>query len=152
MDKKEEKRPVRKQKPKKNYRFAKFLFSIGIIAALSLSLVLLMRFVTITEARHKVHNLNVQLEELENKKEKLRIEVERVSKSQWIEGKAKEELNMQYPLPEQVLYINIHPNEVAIVSNKLNNTFEETSSSTLAPNTQHAFYRGINKLVGFFRI
>lgn len=146
----QQKKTPRQQKPKKNYRFAKFMLSMGIIATFSLSLMLLMRFVTITEARHRVHNLNMQLEELENQKERLRIEVERVSKSKWIEGEAKERLNMQYPLPEQVLYIHVHPNEIAMVSSKLHHSSAEVPSPP--PNTQHALYRVIDKFVGLFRI
>lgn len=142
---------VKRQKPnpKPNNRFAKLVFSLIIITVLFLCIMLLIRFVSITEARHRVYSLQTELERIENKKEQLKIEVERVSKSKWIEEEAKNRLGMQYPLPEQVLYIHIHPNEVAMISNELQQETEKNLSTS--PDTKHGLYTTITKIVGFFK-
>ncbi|SNS24621.1 cell division protein FtsL [Anaerovirgula multivorans] len=141
---------VKKQKPLKNYRFEKIMLGIGIVAVFSLSLMLLIRFATITETRYQVHSLNNQLEQLETQKERLRIEVEQVSKSRWIEREAIERLDMQYPLPDQVLYIHVHPAEVAMVSSQIKKQYDEMLPSEIA--SDNIIYTMFSKIVGLFRI
>lgn len=141
---------VKKQKPKKNYRFEKVMLGVGIVVVLSLSLMLLIRFATITETRYQVHTLSKELEKLETQKERLRIQVEQVSKSRWIEREAVERLDLQYPLPNQVLYIHVHPSEVAMVSSQINNQYDEVlSSEVTAGKTINTM---LSRFVGLFRI
>ncbi|MCC5912548.1 MAG: hypothetical protein JJT76_19185 [Clostridiaceae bacterium] len=137
-------------KRKKSYRFEKIASGLGVSIVLILSLALLIRFAAITDARHHVHSLNQQIEQLESQRENLRVEVERSSKSQWIENEAKERLNMQYPQSQQMIYINVDPIEVAMISSRIkeanerNNNIEEGSSTILD--------RAFNKFVGFLKI
>ncbi|SDK40285.1 cell division protein FtsL [Natronincola ferrireducens] len=145
----QQQKPIQRQKPKKNYRFEKIMMGFGIITVLSISLVLLIRFATITEAKHRIHHLHNQLEQLETQKEHLRVEVERVSKSRWIEREAKDRLNMQYPLPEQIIYISVDPIETAMLRNQLNNNEEEIYDKGGSGDT---FNKIFSRFVGLFKI
>ncbi|SES64521.1 hypothetical protein SAMN05660297_00068 [Natronincola peptidivorans] len=140
----------KKPKPKRSYRFEKIVVSIGIIAALSLSLMLLTRFAVITETRYRVNHLNTQLEQLHTQKEKLRVEAEKVSKSRWIESEAIDRLDMQYPSPEQILYIHVHPAEVAELSSQLSSKIEENPTYHVASNNN--LNKVFDIIVGLFKI
>ncbi|AKL95632.1 cell division protein FtsL [Clostridium aceticum] len=144
-----EEKKVKKKKVKRSYRFEKIVLGIGVITVLSLSLMLLTRFAAVTEVRHRVNHLNKQLEQLETQKEHLRIEVERVSKSRWIEKEAIERLSMQYPLPEQVLYIHVDPTEIAKLSHQLQSNQEQLDFKNSSNNI---FGETLNRFLGFFRI
>lgn len=141
---------IKKQKPKKNYRFQKVLLCTNIVAILALSLVLLLRFATITEARHQVHTLNSQLDQLKMQKEHLKVKVESASKSKWIEKEAIERLSMQYPLLEQMLYIHVSPQETAMLTREMrvhnNEVFDEEISK------KNSILNMAAKIVGLFKI
>lgn len=158
----QQKKVIKKQKSKKNYRFESIVFGTGLVITLCLCLMLLLRFTTITEVRHRVDSLNSQLAELEMQKQHLKIKVESLSKSKWIEKEAIERLDMQYPLPEQVIYIHVPPTEVAMISSQINSNNEKmlssgTSSEKVTKNTkrntsENIIYSVVGKIVGLFRI
>ncbi|AOY77435.1 cell division protein FtsL [Clostridium formicaceticum] len=145
----QQEKTIKKKKLKRSYRFEKIVLSMGIITVLSLSLMLLTRFATVTEVRHRVNHLNKQLEQLETQKEHLRIEVEKVSKSRWIEREAMERLSMQYPLPEQVVYIHVDPTEIAKLSHQLQYGEEQLDAQNGSGNI---FGETLNRFLGLFRI
>ncbi|GAB6088371.1 hypothetical protein [Alkaliphilus crotonatoxidans] len=72
-------------------------------------------------AKASVHAQNNTLEQMEMQREKLKIELERVSKSRAIEQEALERLKMQYPSPENTQYIVINQTKVDLLTNELNN-------------------------------
>lgn len=146
----EEQKVVIKQKTVKNYRFEKILLTFAIMLVFSLSLMLLTRFAAITEAKHQIHTLNNQLEQLKMQKERLKVEVERVSKSRWIEEEAIERLGMQYPLPEQVIYIHVPPTEVALLTSQINIKNEWLPSSQNS--SIDAIYKIFGKIATLFKI
>jgi len=117
-----QKKPKKKIKPK-SYRLEKVLIFATIFLVLGSSLLLLNRFSEIVEARYAIHSLSSKLEELEVQSQKTRIEVEKVTKSKFVENQAKTRLNMVYPKAEQTIYINVDPMEVAEISSHLEQKF-----------------------------
>jgi len=146
-------RQPKKQKKKepKRYRFEKVMATVGIITILVLSLSLLLRYASITETRHQVHGLSKQLEQLESQREKLKVEMEKVSKSKTIEAAAKERLNMQYPSKEQVFYVAVDPTKVALMNNEINKKINN-GEVIGANNNQSTLKKMFHKISGMFNI
>ena len=84
------------------------------------------------------------------KKEHLKVKVESASKSKWIEKEAIERLSMQYPLPEQMLYIHVSPQETAMLTREMrvhnNEVFDEEISK------KNSILNMAAKIVGLFKI
>jgi cell division protein FtsL len=120
-ERREKPTPKKKGMPQKSYRLEKAAVALSICGLLVLSLFLLLRYAAITELRHHVHAQNNTLEQMEMQREKLKIELERVSKSRAIEQEALERLKMQYPSPENTQYIVINQTKVDLLTNELNN-------------------------------
>lgn len=80
----------------------------------------------------------------------MKVEVERVSKSRWIEEEAIERLGMQYPLPEQVIYIHVPPTEVALLTSQINIKNEWLPSSQNS--SIDAIYKIFGKIATLFKI
>ncbi len=99
---------TKKQKPKKNikkkrqkrYILEKIIVVFAIALVFSYCILILTRYMSIVQIRHNVSKLERQLEGLEVEKTKLKVNVEKVSKSEWIENEAKNRLKMDYPNPE----------------------------------------------------
>lgn len=127
--------PKKKKKPQKSYRFEKAAVALSICGLLVLSLFLLLRYAAITELRHQVHSQNNTLQQLEEQKEKLKIELERVSKSRAIEEEALTKLEMKYPTPENTQYISINQTKVALLTNELNNRMKSQGEPQEQPKT-----------------
>ena len=118
-----EQKNTKKSKKPKSYRLEKLLIFSTIFIVLGASLLLLLRYTKIIEARYALHSLNNQLEQLDVQTQKTRIEVEKVTKSRFVESQAKTRLNMTYPKSEQTIYINVNQMEVAEISSHLKNRF-----------------------------
>lgn len=117
---KEEKQFSARKKKQKSYRLEKVIVMTIVSVVFACSMLILTRFTAITEARYSVNSLEKQLEGLEIEKTKLRIEVEKVLKSGWIEDEAKTRLQMDYPTAEQIIGININPAKVAMLTSEIN--------------------------------
>lgn len=115
-------KPTKKTK-KKNYGLEKVMIFTTIFIVLGASLLLLLRYSKIIEARYALHSLNNKLEQLEVQAQKTRIEVEKVTKSRFVESQAKSRLNMTYPRHDQTMHINVNSIEVSELSNHLDNRF-----------------------------
>ena len=113
------------------------------------SMIILTRFTSITEARYSVDNLEKQLERLETEKTKLRIEVEKVLKSGWIEDEAKTRLQMDYPTAEQVICINVNPAKVAMLTGEINKQNYDDSVKVGESKNIYAF---LKKLISYTKI
>lgn len=137
------------KKPKKNYRFEKVIISLALTTVLASSILLLTRFMAITEAKHRVNRLQYQIERLEVEREKLRVEVEKVSKSGWIESEAMTRLGMVYPSPDQMIYININPTKVAMLASELKKSNNLISTEK---DQNKAYSNFISRLVSNIRI
>lgn len=139
----------RSKKPKKNYRIEKAVITITLATVLGSSLLLLTRFMDITEAKHRVNSLQNQIEQLETEREKLRVEVEKVSKSGWIESEAKTRLDMVYPSQDQIMYININPAKVAVLTSEMNKINSSNLTQKEESKNSNGFFA---KLVSYIRI
>ena len=115
------------KKKQKNYRLEKIIVVFVVFVVFMFSILILMKFTAITEARYNVNNLEKQLEKLEIEKAKLKVDLEKVSKSEWIENEAKTRLQMDYPIAGQIIGINVDPAKVAILTNKINKTNNDDS-------------------------
>jgi len=122
MEEKQQSITNKSKNPKKNYRFEKIIITITLATVLAFSILLLTRFMAITEAKHRVNSLQNQIVRLEVEKEKLRVEVEKVSRSGWIESEAISRLDMVYPSQDQMIYININPTKVEMLASEINKT------------------------------
>lgn len=146
---KEEKRlPVRKKR-RKSYVFEKIIVMAIVGVVFVCSMLILTRFTAITEARYSVDNLEKQLEGLEIEKVKLKIEVEKVLKSGWIEDEAKTRLQMDYPTAEQVICINVNPAKVAMLTNEINKQNYDDSVKVGENKNLYAF---LKKLISYTKI
>lgn len=137
----------RNKKLNKSYIAEKVILVIFLVTIFIFSVLLLTRFLSITEAKHRVNSLQNQIEGLEIEKEKLKVEVEKVSKSRWVEEEAKTKLNMDYPSQDQMVYVNIDPIKVTAINNELN--IETTDN--LKQENFNVFYSFFSNLVDYIR-
>lgn len=93
----------KKIKNKKKLRpiFILVLFIVCII------LLFMYRYSVISNLKYEIQSLNKNLESIKNNKKELYLELENLSKSDFIEKTAKEKLNMDYPKDEQIVYIKL---------------------------------------------
>ncbi|WP_026476367.1 septum formation initiator family protein [Alkaliphilus transvaalensis] len=131
LDKKKQK----KIKPQKSYRLEKVMATLGIMTILAMSLPLLLRYTAITEVKHQIHRLDQQLDQMENQREKLKIEMERVSKSRAIEEAATERLGMNYPSQEDTFYVSIDQTTVAMMNQEINRRVNASGEEPMVGNT-----------------
>jgi len=94
--------PKRKIRPPEKMQIILSVVAIG-----ALCIGILSGYVKLTESKYEINALNKEIEELQAQVENLTVEVESFKKSGWIEQKAKEELGMQYPLKEQMVFLSI---------------------------------------------
>lgn len=146
---KEEKRLPVRRKRRKSHMFEKIIVMAIVGVVFVCSMLILTRFTAITEARYSVDNLEKQLERLEIEKTKLKIGVEKVLKSGWIEDEAKTRLQMDYPAAEQVICINVNPAKVAMLTNEINKPNYDDSFKVGENKNLYAF---LKKLISYTKI
>ncbi|MDI9475268.1 MAG: cell division protein FtsL [Natronincolaceae bacterium] len=147
--KKGEKRSKTHRKKQKSYRFEKIAILAVVSIVFACSILILTRFMAITEARYDITGLEKQFERLEVEKTRLRIELEKVSKSGWIESEAETRLQMNYPTAEQTICINVDPAKVAMLTSKINNSNYNDSVKLKGDKNLHGF---LKKLISYTRI
>lgn len=147
--KKEKKRFKTYRKKQKSYIFEKIIIMAIVGVAFACSILVLTRFMAITETRYDLTGLEKQLQRLEIEKTKLKIEVEKVSKSGWIESEAETRLQMNYPTAEQTICINVDPAKVAMLTSKINNSNYSDSIKLKGDKNLHGF---LKKLISYTRI
>lgn len=149
VEEKQQPKSHKSKKLKKNYKFEKIVIVITLATVFAFSILLLTRFMAITEVKHRVNSLQNQIEKLETEKEKLRVEVEKVSKSGWIENEAKTRLDMDYPSSDQMMYININPAKVTMLTSEINKAKDDSFDQQ---NENKNFSSFFSKLVSYIRI
>ncbi len=116
----------KKERKKKTQNKVKAVHKIQIIFGLlivgSLCIGILLGYVQLTELKYKINGINKDIHQMQAQIENLKVEVEQIKRSDWIEKRAKEELGMQYPEKSQMEFINVNSNSI---QNTLN-TQEET--------------------------
>ncbi len=149
VEEKQQHKPKRNKKPKQDYRFEKIIVTTSLAIIFVFSILLLTRFMSITEVKHTVNKLQNRVEDLEIEREKLRVEVEKVSKSRWIEEEAKSRLNMVYPSSDQMIYININPTKVASINNELRSVNNDSFDQEVEMGVFNSFF---SKLFSYISI
>lgn len=124
---------------------------LSIFVFLFLGIFLLLRYAAITEAKHQVIKLNNQLEQVVNQKEKLKLELEKATKSELIEMEAMSRLNMTYPKVDQTYYITVNPTKVALLTQEMNKQLALPQEGVSVP-AEGVMSKVINKFVELFRI
>lgn len=80
--------------------------SIILLGAIAASMILiLLRYTQITETKYNINVLNKQINVLENDIQQLKANIDSLTRSDVIENKAINELNMQYPKYEQMVFL-----------------------------------------------
>ena len=69
---------------------------------------LMSRYSTISKLNYEEHSLSRELEDTINRKKELYYELEMNTNSAKIEKEAREQLGMDYPKDEQIVYIDVH--------------------------------------------
>lgn len=149
VDEKQQSKVSNRKNVKKNYRFEKIIVTITLTTVLVSSILLLTRFMAITEVKHRVNSLQSQIERLEVEREKLRVEVEKVSRSGWVESEAISRLDMVYPSQDQMIYVNVNPAKVAMVTSEMNKTNDKNFSQNEEDKNSKGFFA---RLVSYIRI
>ena len=89
-----------------------------------------------------------RLESLEAEKAKLKVEVEKVSKSGWIESEAKIRLQMDYPTADQIISINVNPAKVAMLTNRINKSDYNNSIKSKNSKSPYRFFKKLISCIG----
>lgn len=95
------------KRPTFNAAMHKITWAIGLMGiVLGILLIGYMyRYSTISAIKYENNQLKKDLEAMENQKRELMMEIEKSKRSDVIEQMAKEQLGMQYPEEEQIVYI-----------------------------------------------
>ncbi|MCT4563793.1 MAG: hypothetical protein N4A68_05670 [Maledivibacter sp.] len=88
--------------------FIKIAVMFWVLLISSSLIFILLRYTAITEAEYRVHNLNKQIKELENHIQDKKVEYDSLTRSDIIEEAALNELKMQYPQYEQMVFLSIN--------------------------------------------
>ncbi|WZL74732.1 cell division protein FtsL [Clostridiaceae bacterium 35-E11] len=117
------------------------IFSLLLMAMLCIGI--LLGYVQLTELKYKVNNLSNEIRQLEAYIENLRVEVEKVERSDIIEEKAKVELGMQYPLKEQMVFLDLDHGALENVQNTQEKSVvkEEENGNSLILDVKNSFYK-----------
>lgn len=99
---------VEKTKKKSNNLFIKISVMFWVLLISSSLIFILLRYTAITEAEYKVHSLNKQIKELENHLQDKKVEYDSLTRSDLIEEAALNQLKMQYPQYEQMVFLDIN--------------------------------------------
>lgn len=94
------------QRPKKEFSFKVKIFFYATIV-LAICLVVLLRYAHMSQLQYDLLSLNKDIIELKEEKQGLILELERIKESGLIEKRAKEELGMQYPTKEQIVFVSV---------------------------------------------
>ncbi|MBD3155609.1 MAG: hypothetical protein GF368_03050 [Candidatus Aenigmarchaeota archaeon] len=115
-------RPKSKKKQKKDTPFALKALGIGCIIVLFGFIVVLYinQFVQISTTNYQIDKLEKELSDIENKNEKIRLQIAQSQSLEKIENIARKELKMADPDKDKVYYISLENNSTN--SNRTKNT------------------------------
>jgi len=136
--------------PQKSFLPETCALILCIVAFLALNLFLISRFAEITATKHQVTQLEKSLEQLQNQREQLMVEIERSSKLEWIEHEAVSRLGMQYPDKSQLIYISVDPASVALLAGQIEtDPMSENEEDGILP---YSIEKIFHKFAGILRI
>ncbi|WP_432409454.1 cell division protein FtsL [Wukongibacter sp. M2B1] len=108
--KKEKEIPVKranKAKANKKNLLIKVSILFWVVVVSAAFIFILLRYTAITEARYSVYSLNKEITKLEDNLRDAKVELESLTRSDIIEETAINDLNMQYPQYEQMVFLDI---------------------------------------------
>lgn len=120
------KRPKKVQK--KNTSSLKLLFLFFPVMISAICLLILFRYVNITSVRQEITKLENQKVELEKTKINLIGDLEGIKSSKKIAEDAMLKLGMDYPKPEQIVYVSVNENAPTEQEAKSNNRLKRVFS------------------------
>ena len=126
----------KKRKPNASFK-SKIIFWATI--ALAVCIAILFRYAQISNIQYDMVKYQHQIIDLKNEKQQLKLELEGIMESGYIEKQAKEKLGMQYPTDEQIVVVNISDEE-------LNDT-EVAEKETKDAFFLSAFKNSFNKII-----
>ena len=103
---KNKKKPTKRKKNKKNL-FLKISAMVWVFAISAALILVLLRYTEITETEYKINSLNKEIEQLEDQLQDARMDLDSLTRSDVIERVATEDLNMQYPQYNQMVFLNL---------------------------------------------
>lgn len=121
---------IKRQKKvqKKNTSSLKLLFLFFPVMISAICLLILFRYVNITSVRQEITKLENQKVELEKTKINLIGDLEGIKSSKKIAEDAMLKLGMDYPKPEQIVYISVNENAPTEQEAKSNNRLKRVFS------------------------
>ncbi|WP_053956886.1 septum formation initiator family protein [Inediibacterium massiliense] len=108
----EPKNERKKNTEKKIKASHKLQIIFGLLIVGSLCIGILLGYAKLTELKYKINGMNKDIHQMEAQIENLKVEVEEIKRSDWIEKKATEELGMQYPEKSQMEFIHVNSNSI----------------------------------------
>ena len=141
VDEKKQK-PMKKNDKKiktkqKNTPKVQIVFTVLIIAGLCIGI--LLGYVRLTELKYNVNKCNKEIKLIESHLGNLKVELEKVKRSDLIENRAKNELGMQYPEKRQMVFLAIDMNA--------NST--EAKNKEMVDHQENYFIKKIKKVFNF---
>ena len=106
VNKNNKKKKAKKKKLSINV-LIKFIKASSILAVLGLVIGLLCGYSVVSELKYELNSLNKELDKKLEKKDNIRVELDVLSKSGYIEEEAKTRLNMDSPQGDQIEYIDV---------------------------------------------
>lgn len=108
------------------------VFSLVIITSLCIGI--LLGYVQLTELKYNINSLRKDLHKVEGSIENLRVDVERMQRTDIIEKKAREELGMQYPKKEQMVFLHLDHKALTNEKEEQEASLDKTNKSSLIQN------------------
>jgi len=124
--------PNRKTNKKSHTKISIVLCIILIAAAM---IFLLLRYTEITEIKYRINKINNEISAVETEIQHLKAELDQLIRSDIIEEKAIEDLNMQYPKYEQMVFLSL--------DSQVNTTLSLAEENTSIDNNQEENSNGI---------
>lgn len=130
--------PSRVTRKTPKYGLAAFKAFLSIVMVLFVMISVIQRYAVISEMKYDIFDSKTQIKELNLKKEELQATLDSLFVIENVESIAKEQLNMQYPTPSQVVYIRCESNYSVI---------EDTFSTNLEIKKKEFSYLDSFKLI-----
>ncbi len=124
---------------KKSHAKLNIVFCLVIISAAMIFL--LLRYTEITEIRYRINKINNEISVMETEIQHLKAQLDQLTRSDIIEEKAVENLNMQYPKYEQMIFLSLE--------NEFSTNFSEEEENSIVDTNQrendYGFFNEIKK-------
>ncbi|MBF8982248.1 cell division protein FtsL [Lutibacter sp. B2] len=141
----QQKKPMNRNNKKRNVKQKsipklQIIFIVLIIAGLCIGI--LFGYVRLTELKYNVNKYNKEIQLIESHLGNLKVELEKVKRSDLIEDRAKNELGMQYPEKKQMVFLEINMDE-------MNTNSTEGENKQKVDDQENYFIEKVKKVFNF---